>query len=87
MSKSFNVANYSFVIQVADTKGKHVEFQRIDQVVANINHRREIERVCNQVQGRLNQLNLRLGLQYFIIAEGPSGEIDRILAEQRMEVA
>jgi len=70
MTKTFNTPNYAFLVEVATPKGKHVEYQYIEQLVTHPTHEACVRRVQNQVNARLNEMGKRTGLSYYVIGEG-----------------
>lgn len=87
MNPVYNTPNWAFLVQVTRPNGAHVEYQYIEQLITHPTHSKCLERVQNQVNGRLDALSRRTGLSYFVVAEGPPETVKRIMKDQKIEVS
>jgi len=87
MSTRFNEPNYSFVIETKTKGGEHLNYWRIDQVVAGQSHNEALRRVENQLAQHLNHLSKRTGLVLFLTFAGTVETIDTIVKNSGYEIS
>jgi len=87
MTKKFNSPNYSFIIETKTGKGEHLNYWRVDQVVAGQNHDQALRRVENQLAQHLNGLSKRTGLVLFLTFAGTVETIDTIIKGSGYEIS
>lgn len=83
----FNAPSYSFLVQVSDWNGRHIEYQRIDQYVKPPCREADVQRVANQVDSQLYLNGCKSGLNHYVIAAGPVTEVDSIIKKSNIKLS